>query len=184
MLLFINIMNVDTNWYVITGGPSSGKTKVIEYLAFLGYTTVPEVARVSIDADLSRNKTIKEIRSDEVKFQKKIFQMKLEVEKRTSPVQIIFFERGIPDSIAYYRLYKEDPTPVIKASQKRKYRKVFLLEQLPFNKDYARVESKKMARNLSQLLYDAYSELGYDVVRVPAKPIKERVKFILGKLGM
>ena len=175
---------MDTNWYVITGGPSSGKTKVIEHLASLGYATVPEIARILIDSEQNKGRTIKEIRADEAEFQRKVFQMKIAAEDKLSPEQITFFDRGIPDSVAYYQLCGLNPTPIIEESKKRKYKGVFILEQLPFEKDYARVENEKTARDLDKLLYEAYSNLGYNVVRVPSQSIEERVKFILSKLAL
>jgi hypothetical protein len=36
---------VQTNWHVITGAQSSGKTTLIDQLADEGFRTVPEVAR-------------------------------------------------------------------------------------------------------------------------------------------
>ena len=57
-----------TNWYVITGGPSTGKSKTIDYLAYLGYLIRPEVARILIDDELSKGKTLEEIREDEINF--------------------------------------------------------------------------------------------------------------------
>ena len=68
------------------------------------------------------------------------------------------------------------------ASQKRKYKKIFLLEQLPFQNDYARTENKKNAQHLSQLLYKSYSDLDYNIIRVPVKSIEERIEFILSKI--
>jgi predicted ATPase len=174
---------IDTNWHVITGGPSSGKTKIIERLAFLGYLTVPEAARILIDNERSKGRTTEEIRADEAEFQRIVLQMKIDVENRMPPNQIIFFERGIPDSIAYYKVCGVNTESAIRASQKRRYKMIFLLEQLPFEKDYARVEDEKLANELSQLIHDSYSELGYNVIRVPLiKPIDRRVEFILSKI--
>ncbi len=173
---------INTNWYVITGGPSSGKTKVIEYLAFLNYAIIPEAARILIDAKTSKGKTIEEIRGDEAKFQKRTLEMKIKTENRIPSEQITFFDRGIPDSIAYYHICEKDTSPVVIVSQKRKYKKIFLLEQLPFQNDYARIEDKKTVQHLSQLLYKSYSDLNYNIIRVPVKPIKERVEFILNKV--
>jgi len=173
---------INTNWYVITGGPSSGKTKVIEYLAFLNYAIIPEAARILIDNETSKGKTIQEIRGDESEFQRKTLEMKIKTENRIPPKQITFFDRGIPDSIAYYYLCKESSSLGIKASQKRKYKKIFLLEQLPFQNDYARTENKKTAQHLSQLLYKSYSDLSYNIICVPVKSIKKRVEFILNKI--
>ncbi|MCK4781828.1 ATP-binding protein [Candidatus Parcubacteria bacterium] len=173
---------IKTNWYVITGGPSSGKTKTIDYLAFLGYFVVPEAARILIDNEMSRGRAIDEIRADEAEFQKRVLQMKIDVENRIEPDRPTFFERGIPDSIAYYQICGKDISPAQEASQKRKYRSVFLLDSLPFEQDYARAEDKETARRLDQLLYDSYIELDYKVLRVPVMPVDERAQFIVSRL--
>jgi len=39
---------VQTNWHVITGGPCSGKSTLIDQLANHGFQTVPESARLYI----------------------------------------------------------------------------------------------------------------------------------------
>ena len=173
---------INTNWCVITGGPSSGKTKVIEYLSFLNYAVIPEAARILIDTEQSKGKTIEEIRGNEPEFQKRTLEIKIEIENRIPSEQITFFDRGIPDSIAYYHICKKDTSPIVIASQKRKYKKIFLLDQLPFQNDYARTENQKNVHRLSQLLYKSYSDLGYNVIRVPVKPIQERVEFILSRM--
>jgi len=175
-------MRIETNWYVITGGPSSGKTKIIEYLAFLGYSVIPEAARILIDVEKSKGKSVEEIRSNEAEFQKKVLEMKIKIENRISPEQITFFDRGIPDSIAYDQICGLDTKQAISASQKRKYERVFLLEQVPFENDYGRIEGEKIANDLSELLYESYSDLGYDVIKVPVMPIDKRTEFILRKI--
>ena len=70
-----------TNWYIITGGPSTGKSKTIDHLAYLGYFIRPEVARILIDDELSKGKTIEEIRGDEKGFEHKILKIKIETEE-------------------------------------------------------------------------------------------------------
>ncbi|MCW1296700.1 MAG: ATP-binding protein [Candidatus Parvarchaeota archaeon] len=173
---------METNWYVVTGGPSCGKTKVIEYLSFLGYRTVPEAARVFFDVEMSKGRKLEEIRANEDELQRRILQMKIEVENRIPCEQLTFFDRGIPDSIAYFKMSNMDTKPVIEASQKRRYKGVFFLEQLVFEKDYARTENEEVARKLGDLIYDAYNDLGYKVIRIPVKPIDERARLILDNL--
>ena len=51
---------IETNWCVITGGPSSGKTTLINYLANQGYQIAPEVARSYIKKLLGQNNTLDE----------------------------------------------------------------------------------------------------------------------------
>ncbi|OGY24333.1 MAG: hypothetical protein A2172_00515 [Candidatus Woykebacteria bacterium RBG_13_40_15] len=173
---------VDTNWYVVTGGPGSGKTKTIEYLAFLGYSTVSEAARKLVDLEMSKGKTVEEVRRNEKRFQRKVLAMKVDVEEKIPPGQITFFDRGIPDSLAYYRLSNMDEAEVVNAS-KRKYKGVFFLDSLPYEKDYARIEDEKTAKKLHQLLYTAYTRFGYKVIKVPVMPIDKRAKFILSKIS-
>lgn len=173
---------MDTNWHVITGGPSSGKTTVIECLDSLGYHTVAETARVLIDAELDKGKTMEEIRSDDAVFQKKILAMKVENENKTPPEQFTFFDRGIPDSIPYYQFAKLDISAISQLSQKKRYKRVFFLDQVPFHKDYARVENQKQADILSQSLYDAYTNLNYAVIRVPLMSVEKRTEFILSQV--
>lgn len=174
-------MSIETNWYVITGTLSSGKTSVIKHLSSLGYDVVFETARLLIDNEIKKGKTIEEIRSDELSFQEKVLEMKIDIEEKIPLNQLTFFDRGIPDSIAYYQMLNHEVSSIIKSSQRR-YKGVFLLEMLPVKKDYARVENKKTALYLQNLLCRAYQDLDYQVIKVPVKPVKERVQFILNRI--
>ena len=173
---------MDTEWYVITGAPSSGKTTLLERIASLDYQTVPEAARVFIDTEMAKGRTLREIRADEALFQQIVLGLKVESESRTPTDRLTFFDRGIPDSIAYYQICKQDPAPAIQASRERRYKGIFLLERLPLENDYSRVEDEATAEMLDELLYRSYADLGYKVVRVPVMPIDERAHFILGLL--
>ncbi|MBN2367667.1 hypothetical protein JXC34_01515, partial [Candidatus Woesearchaeota archaeon] len=55
----------------------------------------------------------------------------------------------------------------------------FMLEPLPYEQDYARVEDQETIDRLYYLLPLSYKQLGYDVISVPAMSISERVEFIL-----
>ncbi|RLJ01373.1 MAG: ATPase [Candidatus Aenigmatarchaeota archaeon] len=176
-------MVIKTNWYVLTGGPCSGKSKTLEYLASLGYFTFPEIARVLIDLEMAKGKKIEEIRKDEVKFQNKVLQMKIELENKLSPEQTIFLDRGIPDSVAYFKEVGLDTKKVIEESRKRIYKKVFFMKSFKFEKDYARIEDEEMAERISKLIFEAYTKLGYQLIEVPVmKTIEEKAKFILSRL--
>jgi len=172
-------MKSKSNWYVITGGPSSGIDTVLNYFRERGYRVIPEAARALIDEEIAKGKTIEEIRKDETEFQRRILARKIKIENELSREQTIFLNRAIPDSIAYYRNCGLGSQEVLKICQKHLYKKIFLLEQLPqFTKDYARTENARTAKKLNRLLKKAYEQLGYKVILVPIMPAEERAKFI------
>jgi len=175
---------MNSKWYVITGSPSSGKTTLINSLAKLGYQTVPEAARVLIDEETKKGKTLEEIRKNEIEFQKKVLEIKIETEKKLDKSKITFFDRGIPDTIAYFQLYDFDAEDVIKLCKKLQYRKIFLLEKLPFEKDYARIEDDEKAHKLQILLRNAYADLGYEIIDVPAISVEKRLEMILSNTNV
>lgn len=171
-----------SNWYVITGGPSSGKTTVLKELAKLGYIIYPEAARVFIDEEMAKGKSLREIRGNEAEFQRKVLKIKIQIEKEAPRDKIVFFDRGIPDSIAYYQICGLDPKEVLKFCKRKVYKKIFFLEQLPFKNDYARIEDGKTIKKLNKLLKESYEKLGYEVIVIPAMSVKERVKKILSEI--
>ncbi|HBR56680.1 MAG TPA: hypothetical protein DEA22_04315, partial [Blastocatellia bacterium] len=58
-----------TNWYVITGGPSSGKTTMVNLLNKRGYKTTIEHARHYLDTQRANGKTVAEIKKHQREFQ-------------------------------------------------------------------------------------------------------------------
>jgi predicted ATPase len=170
---------IETNWYVITGGPCAGKSKTLDHLAYLGHKVIPEAARIIIDEEISRGKSLKDIRGDELAFQDRVLQMKLDTEERLNPSELIFLERGIPDSDPYIALAGGNTEAVIELSRRRVYRVIFLLDQVSFEADYARTEDNEKARRINALLKESYSGLGYRVIQVPVMPISQRADFIL-----
>jgi predicted ATPase len=169
------------NWYVVTGGPSTGKTTLLQILESKGHTVFPELARTVIDEAIAKGLSVEQIRKDEKKFQMEVLKRKQEVEAKHKPDVITFFDRGMHDTLAYMRSYGwEIEKKLEKEVYKSKYRKVFLLDMLPkYEKDYARIEDDKFKRKINQLLYSAYEEAGIEVVSVPAMPIMERADFVL-----
>lgn len=182
-MLVQNEDNMKNNWYVITGMPSSGKTTIIKLLEKRGFKAAYEMARIYIDEQLKKGKTIKEIREDEGKFQRKILDLKIEYENRLDPKKITFLDRAIPDSIAYYELVGLPIDKYLeKAAKKSFYKKIFIFEKLEFEKDYARTESKKEGKRLEKLLEKVYRDLSFPIIKVPKMSVEKRVKFILDNL--
>ena len=171
-----------SNWCVITGAPCSGKTTVLDILCEIGYRTVPEAAREIVDEEIARGRKNEEIKSDMLKFQRQVLERKIRTEGNLPRESLIFFDRGLPDSLAYYNFYNFDTCEILKLCKNRPYRKVFLLERLPFQKDYARTESDEEAAKIQELLMKAYTDLGYEIVRIPVMSAEKRIGLILTSL--
>jgi predicted ATPase len=52
--ILLTPFEVWTNWHVIMGGPSCGKTTLINLLAAKGFRTIPEGARLYMERDSRR----------------------------------------------------------------------------------------------------------------------------------
>ena len=172
-----------THWYVITGGPGSGKTTTVNLLAAKGYKTTIEHARHYIDTQLIKGRTVEEVRKNQTEFQLEILQMQIEQEASLDPNEIVFLDRAIPDALAYYHFLKlpidERLTDSISGIS---YKKVFMLDTLPIVNDYARREDEKDQKRIHELLTNVYESLPFPVVHVPVLPPEERVNFILKNL--
>lgn len=169
----------DTNWIVITGAPSAGKSSVLRYLAELGYTTTPEVARVCVE---SQDKAVTDIRSNEALFQRMVTKKKLELEASLNKGEQVFLDRGMPDSVTYYRVAGLDPNEAVNDCLRFRYKKIFLFERLVLHDDGVRNEDDETSEFIQKWLEADYYSLGYEVVSVPIMSIKLRAEFILNNL--
>jgi predicted ATPase len=169
--------------YVITGGPGCGKSTVIQELAKLGYATFSESARDIIDQELARGGS-RLPWADWRGLQDDV--LKLQLEKESGIKKPVFFDRGLVDGVAYYRLHDvEPPRELLECCGRANYAKVFLLEMLPdYKRDKGRREDAKTAQKLVRLIEKAYKDFGYLAVRVDVSPPAERARCILDKAGL
>ncbi len=172
------------NWYIITGAPNSGKSTLIKLLADREYKTIDEAARIFIDREIARGEELKDIRNNEINFQKKILEIKIQLEKKIPKKEIVFWDRGIPDSEAYYKLQGIALDNYLKkAIENSVYKKIFLLDYLPYQKDYSRIESEEEQIKLHRLLRDVYGKINVPVIEVSKmNSAEERLGFILNNL--
>ena len=168
-----------TRWTVITGAPCSGKTSVIRVLEKRGLPVVHEVARSFIDRQLARGLSMARIKADPVSFEQGILAEKLAIEASLPPDRGVFLDRGVPDSIAYFRFEGLDTRAPVAASRIRRYRRVFLLDRLAMAPDPVRTEDEAAAVRLEALLIESYRRLGYLLIRIPAVSLQERVEQVL-----
>lgn len=176
----MNNSKLKTNWYVITGGPSSGKTTTVNLLRTRGYKTTIEHARHYIETQRVTGKTVEEIRSNQLKFQHGVLDMQIVQESELSSDETVFLDRAIPDALAYYHFLGLPEDKKIREAMKGiSYKKIFILDPLPLVKDSVRTEDAIAQKNIHRLLTETYESLPFPVVHVPVMSPEERVNFIL-----
>lgn len=62
------------------------------------------------------------------------------------------------------------------------YKKIFILDNLPLVKEYARTEDATAQKTIHQLITEVYESLPFPVVHVPVLPPDERADYILENL--
>lgn len=166
---------------VISGGPCSGKTTILNVLEKRGYTILPEAARVVIEDEqrIGGNAFPWENVSE---FQKKVLGVQKDLDSKVS--SLVFMDRSAVDGLGYYENAGLVPAQdLLDYVGQMRYDKVFFLEPLDiYRTDSDRKENEVVAKKVSDFLWNAYVNQGYSPIRVPKMDVEERVKFILGFL--
>lgn len=167
---------------MISGGPSSGKTTLINELAARGYKTAGEAARFLIEQKIGEGKSVEDIQNTN-EFQKEVLDLQLRNEKNAPKDKIVFFDRAIPDGLAYCQFQKLNVPEYASLDLRGRYKKIFFCQQLSVDKDGIRIESDKSARELSRLIWQAYDDLGYEIINLPAAPTPDnRIKTVISEI--
>jgi len=172
-----------TSWHVIAGAPSSGKTTLISQLASAGFRVAPEGARLYMEAELAKGRTVEDIRSDILDLQVKIKDAHVEVERQLPANASIFLDRGLPDCLAWHRAFGLDPNTFLRECFRHRYASVFLLEPLPLDLDGLRFQDPALQTFLHEWHIRDYTALGYPIIHVPALAPEARLAFILEALS-
>jgi predicted ATPase len=174
---------LQTNWHVITGAPSCGKTTLINLLAEQGFQTSQEGARLYLEREIDKGRTLSELRSNEATLQSGIKDMHLEIEYSLEVDTIIFLDRAVVDCLAYYRVFGLDPNEFLEECKRFRYVSVFMLERLPLELNGFRYKDNTVQEFTEEWHIQDYQALGYSILRVPVLPPEERLAFVLDVLS-
>lgn len=164
---------------VITGGPSVGKSTLINELRKSGFAVVPEQATEVI----KEGKILPWENRD--LFQREVLKRQLEAEAPFyDSKDTVFVDRGVFDGEAYYQCDGIEPPSVFKELSAMQYSKVLLLEPLGvFVQDGIRFENIEFTVRITQVLHDVYSAKGLEVIRIPAGTVERRSQVALSSIG-
>jgi len=181
-LLLKTPFKLQTNWYVITGSSCSGKSTLINQLADKGYQTIPEVGRQYIEKELAKGKRIDEIRKDRAELTRQIYKLWVEIEGELEPSDTLFLDRGLPDSLTFYRVAGMDPNKVLPDCFRYRYASVFMLDRFPYDQDGVRGGNDAYADYCDKWMRRDYKTLGYETIRTPILPPEDRLAFVLERI--
>jgi predicted ATPase len=173
---------IHTNWHVITGSPSCGKTTLINSLTELGYKTAQEGARLYMEQEIARGRSVDEIHSDVTIVQRGIKDKQFDLERELDPTELIFLDRALPDTLAWYRIFGLNPNEFLCDCFQFRYASVFILDTLPLDLDSLRFNDEVMIGFCDEWHTKDYQALGYQLIRVPVLSPKERALFVLDNL--
>ena len=174
---------VQTNWHVIAGAPSSGKSTLIHQLAGKGFRTISEIARHYFERELAKGRTIDEISEDDAALQRQLMDVQLRLERGLRADDALFLDRAFPDALTFSRIAGLNPNAFVSECFHHRYASVFLLDRFPVEQDGVRFHDDATARFLDEWHARDYGALGYDVVRVPVLSPDERLAFVLETLS-
>jgi predicted ATPase len=175
-----------SNFFILTGGPGSGKTSVLRALKARGYLTVPEVARDIIKEQLALGGNAMHT-GDRQAFLEKMLKHSLDDYLiREHEKTAVFFDRGLPDLYGYAKRFcNMEHQQVNNAVARFKYSDtVFIFP--PWKEIYINDNERQQDYNESIETYaalkEAYELCGYHLLEIPFLSVEERVDFILRKL--
>lgn len=180
-------MTVKNNFYVLTGGPGSGKTTLIEQLKKEGYNCVPEVGRAIIKKQLSFGGSAVPW-SNASEYANLMLQYSLQdYISLSSETSTHFFDRGISDILGYTELINlSNKDTYINSTENFRYNStVFILPpwESIYKTDTERKQDFKLAVATYNMMKSIYEKYDYKLVEVPCMSIPERIKFILDRIG-
>lgn len=183
----MTILDPSVNYVILTGGPGGGKSTLIEALRKRGYLCMDEVARDIIKEEVATNGKALPW-GDREKFTKRIFDETIKQYHSVNSCEIVFFDRGIVDVLAYAKMVN------VKISKGMEW----AAKELPFNKrvfvtlpwkeiycnDEERKQSFEEAIDTFERIVKEYRKYGYEVVELPKADVEIRINFILKHLGL
>lgn len=168
---------------VITGGPGTGKSSIIDQLELRGHTCLHEVSR-EITAEAQRHGIDQLFLEEPVLFSEKLLDARIvqHAQALNASEDLVFIDRGIPDVVAYLNYFGNSyPAKFNNACSKYFYDHIFLLPPWKdiYHTDKERYESFDQASLIYNYIKKTYITLGYFPIEVPLESVELRCEFIL-----
>ena len=180
-------MNEFDRLHVVTGGPGSGKSTLIDALAAAGVATSAEVGRAIIKEELAAGGAALPW-LDHRAFADRMIEREIAAHQAAlASGQIVVLDRGAPDVIGFLRVSGLAVPPAIDAAARsvRYNPRVFIAPWWAdiFTTDAERKQTPEEARATFAVMVATYRDYGYRLIELPRAPVAERVAFVLREIG-
>ncbi len=167
---------------IISGGPGTGKSSIINELKNRGYLCFDEVWKKEY------KNPKKTSNSDEINtfsqyiFLERLKHLEIKPNKKTKE-NLVFYDRSIIDTISYLKAYKKNIKTSWKnlANKKRYHETIFFCPTWKeiYKQTDGRKESFQESILIEKYLTSTYKEFLYKINTIPKLDIKNRVDYIL-----
>ena len=171
--------------YIITGGPGTGKTSIINELRKRGFYCINENSRSIISEQIKHGGDILPLK-DQISFENQITKIRTNQYLSSPEDSVCFFDRSSIDSIAYLKINNLDvPSEIIELTKQCSFNKnIFytpIWEEI-YKNDNERKENIESAKKIEKAIMETYKLKGYKLIKIPKLSIKKRADFIISKI--
>lgn len=179
---------MNTKKIVITGGPGTGKSSIIDELKQRGHLCFEEISRqVTLEARKSGVDQL--FLTQPLLFSQMLLEGRAKqfLEANSHPNRTVFLDRGLPDVLAYMDYFGSDyPEDFINVCQNNTYDAVFILAPWKeiFKSDSVRYETFEQSELIHEHLQNTYSRFNYNLIDIPFDTVQKRTDFIIDFLNL
>ena len=169
---------------VLIGGPSSGKTSLLNHIQHPDIHCFEEVSRGVISKALAKG-TTQPFLDNPLGFSEALFERRLHDYFEDKKNNIHVYDRGIHDVVAYLNAIGDEvPCGMLNDCSTYCYDAVFVFPpwEAIFTQDAERMEVFEEAIHFHKALLETYTHFGMQCIEVPKSSIEERFRFILDYL--
>lgn len=179
---------MNTKKIVITGGPGTGKSSIIDELKRRGHLCFDEISRqVTLEA---RKKGVEQLfLTQPLLFSQMLLEGRVKqfMEAHKQQNTTVFLDRGLPDVLAYMDYFGSTyPEDFVHICQNNTYDVVFILApwQEIFQSDSVRYETFEQSQIIHEHLLKTYKNFNYQLIDIPFDTVEKRADFILESLNL